>query len=474
MATEMQGLGFPSSNTSDAAECISGIKSHFRDMRLELERTCPGEVAVSFVPTLLMPEMLNKLKVVSATVGDRESELRSMRDQQRSLKGNFDHAIVAAGKANARIKELEDAMDKNAEEMLEQRIRCQAVERESEEHQKNNRSLIAAIEKYRLEVKRLEELVELIEVEQASRLQDVRTATTAEFTQQISDMDANIAAETRGRRAAEESAVERLRRINELESAARRQSENVEEQLRSLQQQMSSSERTHAGEITGLKSRISGLSTALTNTNNHVERLTRENRRLETLYRDEVSRGEDFAQHQQKNFLRAAAQSSEDKKAFIRSSKVRLANWELDSERDELSSDPVLGPMTPSSIVRFSEFSEVDDESDHSRGTRDELSNDENDDMEDDHVEGHVELSRGKKGDRRRSSITLPANSPFLARSILKKKPRRRYDSGIGMGSSEGEAEDEGHGAGVMTPELSSEADELVDAGFEVDSDIMS
>ncbi len=324
-----------------------------------------------------------------------------------------------------------------------------ASEREAKEQEKNNRALIAAIEKYRQEVGRLEDLVELIEAEQASRLQDVRTATTAEYTQQLSDMDANVAAETRGRRAAEESAVERLRKINELESAlstVRQQSDGVEEQLQSLQESFSSTGRSHEEEVSGLKSRISSLSDALVAADARVEKLGEQRRDLETLLRDEIERGEQYAEQTSRNILLLARQSAEDKKMFKRSSKVRLANWELESERDDLPSDPV-GPMTPSSMVRFSEFSEVDDDEQTTRETSVE--------EEDDHVEGSVELSRGKKH-RRRSSVSLPASSPFLGRSILKKKPRRRYDSGIGMDSLS-EAEDEAEG--VVTPELSSGMD---------------
>ncbi|KAJ9602483.1 hypothetical protein H2200_013026 [Cladophialophora chaetospira] len=452
MASEIRSLGFANS-TDDAAQCLASIKTHFCDMRLELERTVPGETTISFNNTQLMPEMLIKLKAIAGQVRDREAELKSMRDQQRTLKGNFDHALVAAAKANAHIKELEDAMDKNAEEMLEQRMRCQALEREAQEHEKNNRSLIAAIEKYRQEVKRLEELVELVEAEQASRLQDVRTATTSEFTQQLSDMDAKVAAETHGRRAAEESAVERLGKINELESAlskARQQFEGVEEQLQALQEQFSTAGRSHETESFGLKSRIASLSDALIMANTRVEKLTEQRRDLEIRLREEIERGEEYADQQNKNVLLLARQSAEDRKMFIRSAKVRQANWELESERDDLPSDPI-GPMTPSSLVRFSEFSEVEDDDNATRETS--VEND-----VDDHIEGSVEITRGKKH-RRQSSVSLPASSPFLGKSILKKKPRRRYDSGIGMDSLS-EAEDESEG--VVTPELSSDVDVMV------------
>ncbi|KIX00168.1 uncharacterized protein Z518_10305 [Rhinocladiella mackenziei CBS 650.93] len=436
LAMEICGLGFPG-NDDDALECISNIKNHFREMRLELERVMPGETAGSFDHTKLMPEMIAKLKMISERVRAREAELKSMRDQQRCLKGNFEHAIVAAEKANSRIKELEDTVDKNAEEMLEQRMRAQALERELRERESNHQSLITAIEKYREEVKRLEQLVQLIESEQASRIQDVRTATISEFRQQISDMDAKIAAETRGRRAAEESAVERLRKINDLESAlssARQQSEDVKSLLKSLENQLAESAHSHEEEVGGLNSRISGLSTALAATNVKIDSLAKANARLEERYRNEVEQGAETLERIQNENIRSAAKVNEMRKSYIRGAKVRLANWELES--DELTSDDIT-PMTPVSIVRFSDV----------EGT-------------DIHVEGGVEMSRGKS--RRRGFI------PGLG---IMKRGGRRYDSGIGMDSLS-EADEDETSPDLMSPDLSSEADMGHDMDPSVDNTV--
>ena len=130
------------------------------------------------------------------------------------------------------------------------------------------------------------------------------------------------------------SAVERLRKINELDSAlseARQQSDGVEEQLKSLQQQFSSAGRAHEEEVAGLNSRITTLSTAVTAANAQVEKLTNEVCRLEALYRDEVARSTEFADQQDRNVFRLARQSAEDRKNFSRAAKIRLANWELES-----------------------------------------------------------------------------------------------------------------------------------------------
>jgi chromosome segregation ATPase len=442
---EIQSLGFPA-NGDDANDCIWNIKKHFREMRIELERLVPGETVTSFDNAKLMPEILAKLKMVGERARDREAELKSMREQQRCLKGNFDHAIVAAEKANSRVKELEEAIDNNAEEMLEIRMRAQAWERESNEHEKNNQSLIVAIEKYRAEVEKLEELVTLIETEQAARLQEVRTATTAEFTQQLSDMDAKVAAETRGRQAAEESAVDRLKKINELESSlstARQQADDVKEQLARLEEQFHTSKRSHAEqlaayeeEVGGFNSRIAGLSTALASANAEIEKFKKLNSKLDDRYRAEINHAFRAVDRMNTEIARATTKFSEERKGYVRGATMRHANWEIES--DDLVSDPIL-PMTPASVVRFSSPDYYDD----------------------DHVEGSVEVSRGKT--RRRGSI-VPGMS-------IMKKPRRRYDSGIGMGSLSEVDEDDDISNDIMTPDLSS--DPPVETEHERDVEMM-
>ncbi|KAK5057643.1 hypothetical protein LTR84_011644 [Exophiala bonariae] len=437
MNLEVQSLGFGSVD-DDTATCISNIKAQFREMRLSLERTVPGETVSAFDNAKLLPEIMSKLKSVALKLQDREAELKSMRNQQRTLKGNFDHAILAAEKVNFRVKELEDIIDKNAEEMLEIRMRAQAVVRESQEHASNNRSLITAIEKYRQEVTRLEQLVELIESEQAARLQDVRTATFEELSQQMSDTEAKAAAETRGRRAAEESAVDRLRKINDLEAAlatARQHSEDVKQQLKVLEKQLATSNANHQEEVGGLNSRISGLSTALASANAEVDKLKKINSKLEERYKNEVDQGAQTLERIQNEYIRSISKINEERKSHIRGSKVRYANWSLFS--DELTSDDA-APMTPASIVRFAEYADIEDTSD-------------------DHVAGSVEMSRGKKS--RRSSEGQGLS--------ISKRGRRRYDSGIGMDSLS-EADEDGMTSDPITPDFGSEADVEIDAGMDV------
>ncbi|KAK5461112.1 hypothetical protein LTS15_003175 [Exophiala xenobiotica] len=443
---EIQSLGFPA-NGDDANDCIRNIKNHFREMRIELERLVPGETVTSFDNAKLMPEILAKLKMVGERARDREAELRSMREQQRCLKGNFDHAIVAAEKANSRVKELEEAIDTNAEEMLEIRMRAQAWERESKEYEENNQLLIAAIEKYRAEVTKLEKLITEVEEEQAARLQEVRTATTAEFTQQLSDMDAKVAAETRGRQAAEKSAVDRLGKINELESSLLKARQQANEQLAKLEEQLNASKHSHAEQLNTLKcshaeqlaatvreheEEVGRFTSRIASANAEIEKHRKLNSKLEDRCRTEIRQASQFVD-------RLSTRVNEERNAYARSATMRHANWEIES--DDLVSDPIL-PMTPASVVRFRSPEYYDD---------------------DVHVPlpGSVQVSRGES--RKRGSI-VPGQS-------IMKKSRRPYDSGIGMGSLSEADEDDDISNDIMTPDLSS--DPPVETEHERDVEMM-
>ena len=421
LENEVQALGFAQDHAGSSG-AVTAIANHFRQARLELERLVPGETVSGFENAKLLPEMLEKLKQLAQLVGDREAELKTIRDQQRTLKGNFDHAIIAAEKANARVKDLETSIDNGADDMLHARMRAQALEKDCQEKDRNVASLSNALSKYREDVTRLEELVQQMESEHTVYVQEAQQAMMMRFEHNISDLEAKIAAETRGRQAAEESSISRLDRIKELEVAlttANTHAADVERQIATMEMRVQLSSNNHAEEVGALNARISTLSTALASANAEVDKLKVTKAKLEERVRAEVEQGARTLENIQNDLIKNVQKTYENKKSYIRGAKVRIANWELEHDDDSLGDD--VGPMTPASLVRFA-------------------------DMEDnDHVEGSVEMSRGRKHRR----------TPGLG---IKRHGRRRYDSGIGMDSL-GEVDEDDNQQGLLTPELSSEPD---------------
>lgn len=429
LETEVKALGF---SGGDSSVALTSIAKHFREARLELERAIPGETISGFDNTKVLPELLVKLKGLIRQIGDRDAELRSLREQHKSLKGNFEHAIVAAEKANARTKELEDSIDAAAEEMLHVRMRSNQLEKDNAEKDKSIDRLVCALEKYREDVLRLEGLIGEMERESASA--------QSEHAQQLSDMDAKVAAETVGRRAAEDSAIERLAKIHDLETAlkeAQDDASKVDDQINKLQRSTITTSDAHAQQFGSLNSRISNLSTALASANAEVDKLKITKIKLEQRLRNEVEQGQNAVEAMQLEVEKALIKASERRKGYVRGAKVRVANSEI--EDDEAFSSDGPGPMTPASLVRF-----VDVEADE------------------EHIEGSVEMGRGKR-----------SSTPRGLGLSTRRKGRRSYDSAIGMDTlSEDELERafEDSDGDVMTPELSSEPDFETGLGVHVEA----
>lgn len=417
----------------DSHAKLTSLANHFRSIRLEFENIMPGESALSLNDNAsLLPEIVSKLKGVIAELSEKSTELQNMRAQERTLRGNFDHSLQALEKATAKVKTLEDDVDKMSGEMLEIRIRAKKAEDSRDEARQDNDKLRVAMESYRRDITQLESLIQTMEAEHRVALEDVRNETKSAR----EEMEARASAEKLGRQKAEESAVGRLKKIQELEEKLQDAKERAERVGQELE-----------GNVEGLKRRVGSMSLALQTANEEASRLRKLLKKCEKKYRDEVYRGEELVAKTRADMIKAAAKVIEDGKAHGRKSKVAFANWELES--DDVMTDEHGVPMTPSSVVRFADYSEVRD-----LGEQD--GEDEEEEVEecedDDHVPGSVEVARGKK----KSVQLTPAAIRVTSKTV---KGKRRYDSGIGINdSSDVEDIDD---SGLVTPDLSSDGMEM-------------
>ena len=446
LESDLSTLGFSPSDTSTSSTntILSNIRAHFREARLDLERALPGEIVSGLnEPAKILPEAISKLKVLSCRVQEREAELRSMHEQQRTLKGNFECGLRAAEKANQRIKELEAAVEEGADELLNMRMKLQANEKDGVEKDHTITSLIAALDKYRADVARLEGLVVQLENEQSFRIQEGRDESGIK----IEELEAKIAAEETGRRKAEESAGARAQRIEALQAAldaATNDASALQLQISALEAQKRESEvaaRRHSQErdeqrhaaLQNLNTRISALSTALAASTAESDRLGRLVAKLQSrlLISEEAStRAVETLWQEQ---VRSVTKIGETRKSYVRGCKVRNANWSLEDEDEKLgmverAGDGASEPMTPVSLVRF-----VDVEQEEEEG-----------------VEGRVEIERGRGGrgkgkERRGLGIAMKSARRRGHGHGHASGERRgqRLDSGIGMGSLSEVDEDE-------------------------------
>ena len=400
LETELRTLGFVG---KDGMDIVSEIRGQFRTARLQLERIVPGETTFSFDGNRnLLPEILRKMKQLLMQVRDREAEMRSMNEQHRALKGNFDHACISIEKATKKIGDLEDTVDNNAEELLDMRMRVQEVERDNAEKDKTVQSLIQALDKYRADVARLEQLITSMEAEEPFKIQAAQEQIQNSMTSATSDLRERLNAEETARHAAEEMADQRLQKLQELQTSFEAATNHAmemklrmnelhaakEEEDFKVKQTLHEKDEHHQAHLGSLNSKISNLSTALEEANTDVARLRAAKERLEARLEAEIEQGQRVVETMQHELVRSLAKTNESRKSYLRGVKIRYANSEIEEEEIERESSPTSSsaPMTPVSLVRFAD----------------------------------VEMDRGKGKNKIR---------------------RRRYDSGVGLSS---ETEEDG------------------------------
>lgn len=470
---EITGLGFGQPETDDTLAMVAAISAHFREVRLELERLVPGETAAGFENSKVLPELVKKLRMLSQKLKGKEAELKASKDQHHNLKGNFEKAIIAAEKVNERVKELENALDAQAEDTLHIRMRSQQLEKDLMEKEQDVTSLGRALNKYRDDITRLEKLIDDIQTEQAAENGRAESQ-TKEHSEKIEQLEARIVSEQTGRRAAEVSAIQRLARINELETTlatTKRNSAELEIQLTALQSSTTTSSQDRAAEIGALNVRISSLATALASANAEVEKLKIIKNKLEERVRSEAEQGAKAVETLQEQLIRTVMKGNEARKRYVNGAKVRIANWELNDER-EFSSDGAMsedsGLRTPSTAsVRFAEWTEVEtierigDEQQQEMLTEDSGS---------ESVPGSVEVQRGR-GRYKKPRLVSYENPRRTGEDLgitldFSKARKRRFDSGVGMSPSEKfedvmedtDCSKSGRNqTGMLTPELSSD-----------------
>ncbi len=507
LEADLHTLGFdPSDDDSSTSPILDNIRAHFRQARLDLERALPGETPSGLhEPAQVLPEAISKLKLLSRRVQEREAELRSMHEQQRTLKGNFECGLHAAEKANQRIRELEEAVEEGADDLLALRMKLQTTEKDVVEKDHAINSLISALEKYRSDVTRLEGLVIQLENEQSFKIQETRDSSS----QQIEDLEAKVAAESTGRHKAEESAVQRLAKITALNAALETTNSDasaLQLQLSTLEAQKAESElkllqstqekdQLHEISLQNLNTRISTLSTALATSQAESARLHALVAKLQSrlhISEDASTRAVEVLWQEQ---IRSLTKCSETRKSYVRGCKVRGANWEMEDEDAVAEASGEGEPLTPVSLVRFVDVEAEADDRDVEDGVL----------VEDVHgegeVEGGVETERGSSRSRsaKRSNLSRGLGIEMSMNHNTSRGPglharkgragagqqrwRRRPDSGIGMSPLSEEDDDddademEPHAAAAAADDVLSSSDDALmlppssDSGFDIHED---
>lgn len=356
---ELSNLGFTG---NDVSGIISEMRSQFRSARLGLERAIPGETANASLEdgNATLSALVERVEVLVQSLDEERMRHEGTLGRETALRGQFNNQLFRYEVASRKIRNLEDAISSSAGHIYRARERMRNLEREREDQTVGIDRLNTALNKYREDVKDLERIV--------ARLEEENVTSKENHRQEIAELAEKVSDEEKARRDAESAVAAHEAHIRELEENLEQNrirscdlTAHVESLEREKQRALENSEekaaeqlKRHEHEIGSMNVRVSELSTSLEAARAEADKLRRSNSGLEEQLQLEIDARDELLDKWAADQARSFAYMKETVKADRRRSKVRAANWELQS--DDIQSDNTnIGsePITPVSMTRF-------------------------------------------------------------------------------------------------------------------------
>ncbi len=351
-----------------------------RSARLSLEYLFPGEIALGLIPDdpkPLLDVMLDRMRTLKAQAFMAEGSLRATETQESNLRNQFNAVLAQLDRARVYADDLsqrhftEKARADNAQArviMLEtslQNTSSKATElaKDVDEKERSIEKLQDALESYRVEVGKLELLITRTEDEHNAAISQLRS----EMDEAVADLECHVAAETRGRREAEQEVQERNVRIKELKVREQelQVAVNAKQEVIRETEAVFAEERTgREREVGGLNATIGQLSTDLSESKAKVAAAEEKRQLLMMNLQEERDAGLRAVEAVQAELACCTGKTEGIKIAHVND--VQRRGAEVTEHK---------GLLTPVSVTRFKD------------------------------VESYVELRRGKKGKRPDSGI---------------------------------------------------------------------
>lgn len=356
----------------------------FRSARLSLEYLFPGEVALGLVPEdpkPLLDVMLDRMRTLKAQAFMAESSLNTSEIQESNLRNQFNAVLAQLDRARVYADDLserhlneitnEKTRADNAQarvQMLEtslQNMSSNATDlaKDADEKERSIAKLQDALESYRLEVGKLERLITKNDSEHNVAMFQLRS----EMDEAVADLECHVAAETRGRREAEQEVRERNVRIKELKV----REQELQVAVNEKQKVIRATEAVFAEERGGREQEVGGLNVTIGQLSTELS----ESKAKEAAAKEKQQLLIRKLQEERDAGLRAVeAVQTELARCTEKAEGVRTAHVN-DVQRRGAEVTEHKGLLTPVSVTRFKD------------------------------VEGYVEFRRGKKGKRPDSGI---------------------------------------------------------------------
>ena len=329
-----------------------------REARLSLEYLFPGEIALGLIPEdpkPLFDVMLERLQSLKTQHLVAEDALSTTQTQESNLRTQFNAVLEQLDRARRYSEKLSQkhASEKARADAAQARMplmeisakdaseKAEALQKESHDKDRSIKKLQNSLESYRVEVSKLEDLIN----RQEEKHNDAMAAVRAEMDEAVADLECHVAAETIGRQEAEQEVVERDAKIKELQHREKELVATVNEKqgiIREMESALGAECTTREHEVGQLNVQISTLSS---NFREAVEQRTQAERARDVLMRkleDEKNAG-----------LRAIDALRAELAQFSRNTEGIKAAYASDSQRRGAEVAEHKGLLTPVSETRF-------------------------------------------------------------------------------------------------------------------------
>ncbi|MCJ1438274.1 hypothetical protein MMC27_007662 [Xylographa pallens] len=274
---------------------VTSLQEHIRlqteylvRARLELEYICPGETSLGLMVDQgntkpILDAFLNRLGAVQAQLRASEAALATSRTQESNMRNQFNTVLMQLDSARRTTRDF-SLENKHAASLNGTKI--EELEIDINEKERSIKKLQNALETYRTEVKDLENLVNHLESEHKADMSNLQS----EMDEAVADLGCHVAAETTGRREAEQQSEQRMLKIKQLETTEKELKDAVNSKqsiVRGLEEELDTMKQQRQCEVGVLNVKISELSSALSEVKADLSKMEAERARLVKCLMDE-------------------------------------------------------------------------------------------------------------------------------------------------------------------------------------------
>lgn len=330
----------------------------FQSARMSLEYIFPGEISIGLKiedPELLINIMLDRLQASKAQVAAAATAVSTAKTQETNMRRQFNLSVgqLDRARSNAEALSRQVADEKTRLYQAERKVqrselsidqgseKIKSLEADLDEKQRSIEKLKDALESYRVELAKLEQLVNHMEEGHSDAMSKLR----AEMDEAVTDLECHVAAEMTGRRAAEQEAVDRAHKIKQLELSEQGLKGAISEKqriIRDLEKEITNAKEKSEKEIGVMNVTVGRITSSLEEAHSALTILEEERRRLLAGLEEEK-----VASVRAIEAMQAAIAESSEKAEFVKSAHAK----EMQDRGSAAAQQS--GLLTPVSTHRF-------------------------------------------------------------------------------------------------------------------------